>query len=392
MLFEVFFPVNYNTSINHSYRLNRAVLCDTDINGLYPYIPSDTSLETIHTNPDYHLRTIPGAAMTDSTIPLAEREGTIFVATLLSYTTPSSNGTVYGNQAQLRNTTSLVSPAKKIRTGVHSMSSNSKCMMLGDCSPNSDKVLCLILPGNNPLYGAAGQTNYADSIRVGDVIGILEPEVSTRALGGKIPIIESFTRIVPLKQKLYIPSKCIKMSSTATDMTHFCGHNLTINFSMATFLTNRDVPCTNITCDRQNTTCRGCRGKDITSQNYVVNVHVQVHNQHKYENTAGVATFLGYRSFHLTKQLIDVAAFASLDVSAFDQNNGNLRRACRAIAAYVNANGGWTLIGWHRRGVTVSNSDGSVDISSLTKGHIIRLEPTCQTPAMLSHLSTLKVH
>ena len=390
-IIPVHFPVDSHGHIQNTYRLNRQILCDQDIDGLYPYIPPDTSQEHIDANHAFHLRTIPGAAIVDTQIPLAEREHKIFVATMLSYTTPSSNGTVYGNQAQLRNATSLVSPAKRIRTGIHSMSSNSKCIMLGDCTPNSDLVLCLILPGNNPLYGAAGLSNFADSFRVGDVIGILEPEVSTRSLGGRIPIIESFTRIVPLKDKLYIPPKTIKMSPGTSDMTHFCGHSLTISLNMANFLTNRDVPCTNITCDRQNTTCKGCRGKDTTSQNYVVKVHVQVHNQPKYDPVSGQATFLGHRSFHLTKQLVDVGAFASVDVSAIAQNSGALRRACSRIADYVNVNGGWTLIGWHRRGVCTPNPDGSVDICSYTQGHIVRLEPTRQTPAFLNHLSTLKI-
>ena len=387
----VHFPVENQGYIQNTYRLNRAILCDHDIDGLYPYIPPDTLQEHIDSNRYFHLRTIPGSAVTDTRVPLAEREHTIFIATMLSYTTPSTNGTVYGNQAQLRDPASLVSPAKKIRTGIHSMSSNSKCIMLGDCTPNSDLVLCLILPGNNPLYGAAGLSNFADSIRVGDVIGILEPEASTRSLGGRIPIIESFTRIVPLKHKLYIPPKTIKMSSGSSDMTHFCGHSLTISFTMANFITNKDVPCTNITCDRQNTSCKGCRGKDVTAQNYVVKLHVQVHDQHKYEPISGVATFLGYRSFHLTKQLVDVGAFASVDVAAMAEHTAPLRRACSRIAHYINNNGGWTLIGWHRRGVYTPNADGSVDISSYTQGHIVRLEPTCQTPLVLNHLSTLKV-
>ncbi len=371
--------------------MNRSILCDSDIDGLYPFIPPHTAEDVINRDHSYHLRTIPGSAITNSRLPLAERERKIFIATMLSYSTPTSNGSVYGNQAQLRNAATLVSPTKRIRTGIHSITGSSKCIMLGDCNPNSDMVLCLIISGHNPLYAAAGMTSFADSIRVGDVIGILEPEVSTRSLGGNIPIIESFNRIVPLKRNLYIPPKTIQMSSDQNKMMHFCDHSLTISLSMAKFLTNRDVPCTNITCDRQNTTCKGCRGKDITSQNYVVWVHVEVHDQYKYEPKGGVATFLGHRSFDLTKQLVDVGAFRSVDVSTMDRFQDGLRKACDRIVALVNANGGWTLVGWHRRGVTTLNSDGSVDICSYTQGHIVRLEPTRQTPLLPQQLSALKL-
>ncbi len=388
---SVHFPVANSPYLKNSYRMNRSILCDSDIDGLYPHIPPGLAQEVINSNHSYHLRTIEGSAITDSQLPLDEWENKIFIATMLSYTTPASNGSVYGNQAQLRNAATLVSPTKRIRTGIHSMTSNSKCIMLGDCSPNSGDVLCLILPGHNPLYGAAGQTSFADSIRVGDVIGILEPDVSTRTLGEKIPIIEKFTRIVPLKKNLYIPPKTIKMSNNTLEMTHFCDHSLVVSFTKASFLTNKDVPCTNITCDRQNTTCRGCRGKDATSQNYVVQVHVRVHDQYNYENQGGVATFLCHRSFDLTKQFVDVGAFRSVDVSTMVRHSNALRDACQRIADHVNANGGWTLVGWHRRGVSVNNADGSVEVRSMTQGHIVRLEPTRQTPALLQELSTLKL-
>ena len=172
-------------------------------------------------------------------------------------------------------------------------------------------------------------------IRVGDVIGILEPEVSTRSLGGKIPIIERFSRIVPLKKNLYIPPKSIQMSSGSNEMSHFCDHSLSISLIMAKFLTNKDVPCTNITCDRQNTTCKGCRDKDITSQNYVVKVHVQVHHQHSYDVETGLATFLGHRSFDLTRQLVDIGAFRSVDASTMTRRQQAICEACVRIATYV---------------------------------------------------------
>ena len=178
------------------------------------------------------------------------------------------------------------------------------------------------------------------------------------------------------------------MSNSSLEMTHFCNHSLTVFLKLAIFLTNREVPCTNITCDRQNTTCKDCRGKDVTSQNYVVQVHVQVCDQYNYESQGGVATFLQHRSFDLTKQLVDIGAFRSVDVSSMSRHTQSLRQARKP---YVNSNGGWTLIGWHRRGVSTSNSDGSVDVCSYTQGHIVRLEPTCQTPAVLDHLSTLKL-
>ena len=74
-----------------------------------------------------------------------------------------------------------------------------------------------------------------------------------------------------------------------------------------------------------------------------------------------------------------------------DRFQEGLRNACERISNHVNSNGGWTLVGWHRSGVQTVNSDGSVDICSYTQGHIVRLEPTRQTPHLLQELSALKL-
>ncbi len=371
--------------------MNRRILRDRDIDGLYPSIPAGVSKKEIESNRRFHLQTVDGSFLTASDVPLSAREGKIIIATMLSYTTPSTGGTVYGNQSQLRNGAALVSPNKKIRTGVHTLPTTSKCIMLGDCSPKSTMVLCLMMTGSNPLYGAAGLSAFADSIRVGDVIGILEPAISDRTLGGNIPIIESFTRIVPLKPNLYIPKKTIMMAPQALKQIHFCDHGLQVQFSMASFLINSKVPCVSITCDRQHINCRGCRGRDLTNQNYVVSLNVEILNQPAYDAESGRAKFTNVRSFHLTKQFLNVKNFRSIDTAALASHQGQLRDQIEVIQDYVNNHGGWTVVGWHRRGVTTNNADGSVDISSLTEGHLVRIEPTVSTFAMEAHLANLRL-
>ncbi len=357
----------------------------------YPFAPPNMSETDILANPAYHLRTINGAFLSDAGRSGEDSENTIFVGTILSYTTPNNTGSVYGVQAQSRNAASLVSPNKKLRTGIQSLSSSSKIMLLGDCNPRSGMIVCLVFTSSNTLYGAAGQTTFADTIRIGDVIGVVEPAVSTRTLGPTIPIVENWRRIVPMRQNLYIPVRSIRMSDQALQQIHFCDHALQVRFSLATLLTGTKVPCSHVTCDRQSSSCRGCRGIDETRQNYVVSVTVQIENQHEYDAVTGVATFDSFRSFRLTKLFMDVPAFRAIDDHTLLSFTSKLRQTVRSIQDYVNAHGGWTVIGWHRRGIVQNHNDGTAEVNSYTRGHLVRIEPTVATTAMKSHLSTMRL-
>ena len=73
-----------------------------------------------------------------------------------------------------------------------------------------------------------------------------------------------------------------------------------------------------------------------------------------------------------------------MDTAAPASHQGNLRDQVTLIQDYVNKYGGWTVVGWHCHGVTTNNADGSVDISSLTQGHLVRVESTISTFAGIS--------
>ena len=355
----------------------------------YPHFPNGTSPEDQRANPAYHVRVVDATFHMQKALPGRELEQKMFCGVVLSYTTPTSTGQVFGNVAVSRNAAIAgLAPNKRIRTGVHALSSHSKCMMLADCTGMSVQVAAVMFSGTRTLYRSCGQTTIGNDITIGDVIGIYEPGLTDRTLGKSIPIFDTWRCIVPLKTNILVPRKQIQMSSQANQQIHFCQHQCQVQISKATLVSASEVPCVGVTCDRQNRTCKGCNGHATIRRNVVLECVVDVLNQPLYNETTSRATF-DFRSFAFTTLVINLASIANLDYDQMHIHHNGIRSAVRAIEAHVNGNGGWTVIGWHRRGVLV-NDEGSYDVNSLTKGHLVRLEPTNITDASIAAIRALR--
>ena len=46
------------------------------------------------------------------------------------------------------------------------------------------------------------------------------------------------------------------------------------------------------------------------------------------------------------------------------------------MVTHINNNGGWTIAGWHRRGVLIQDGDDDFQLNADTAGHLVLLEPT----------------
>ena len=299
---------------------------------------------------------------------------------VLSYTKPN-NGAVYGNQVMLRNTAALSFSGsnKRIKTGVHMPGSSSRCILLGDCFPNSNSVICLMTDHDNSLFRSCGSSSIADDISVGDVLGVYEPMPSNRTLGEAIPIFDMWRAITVFSRSINHPEKPICMSTTTQQQVHFCQHNVSLAFSMTQVLTH-EVKCIGNTCDRQGGPCVGCRGKSGVHKNVVLWHVIEIANQHQYAEHNGIARFK-VRSYKLSELFADMDSLARMDYEQMRAHSNEIRNRVRDIVTHVNANGGWTVLGWHRRGV-VTGQDGNLQLNSETEGHLVRVEPTRPSTAL----------
>ena len=68
-------------------------------------------------------------------------------------------------------------------------------------------------------------------------------------------------------------------------------------------------------------------------------------------------------------------SLAHMDYEQMRARSMGIRSKVKDIVTHVNANGGWTVLGWHRRGVVTGN-DGNLELNSETEGHLVRVEPS----------------
>ena len=138
------------------------------------------------------------------------------------------------------------------------------------------------------------------------------------------------------------------------------------------------IPCLNVTCDRQTKRCKGCFGKSETERAFVMLSDVIVADTPDYDKNG--ARFDNFRSLRFTKLFfVDINAASSFVSVCNDGDlaigNRTARRAMNAMVEIVNQNSGWTVAGWHRRGA-LTEENGETYLSSETKGHLVLLQPT----------------
>ena len=346
-----------------------------------PHVPDGVTPQEAATNALYHVRVVESTKLTKK-VPCEDQEQVMLLGIVTGYKTPD-NGTVNGMSASSRNPIAVGN--KRIKAGIHQLSSKCKIMQLADCMEGQSLVFALVFAGPNSLFAAAGSIHAAYDIKMGDVIGVYEPRITLRYLGSSIPIYDSWTRIVVFKQNLNIPPRPIVMSSQANQQINFVQSGVTVRLSKIHAKAGAEVKCYGKTCDRQDIGCTGCQTGSVWRRNFTLETMVEILDQPQYDPSTGSATFY-FRSYVLTELLIDLSTLANDDYETLKTHDNGIRLAARALCNHVNDNGGWTVYGWHRRGIVTALEDGTHELSANTEGHLVRVEPTRQTEAFLADL------
>lgn len=179
------------------------------------------------------------------------------------------------------------------------------------------------------------------------------------------------------------------MSSAANQQTHFYKEGCQVEFSKVQLLTGMKVKCIGVTCDRQNNTCIGCHLGPALRRNVVLQACTEVLNQPEYNSSTGIASF-NLRSYKLMSTFVDISTLANLDYSIVRDHEQKVRQTVSSIQETVNSKGGWTVIGWHRRGVVTALEDGTFELNADTSGHLVRVEPTCVTPEFTKQIQNMR--
>lgn len=352
-----------------------------ELDHFYPLEPVTTNAterrRLLQTDPSYSIRVLESTFYARDDQPRQSLQQTGVIGVLLTFTTPASTDSGPASHQVKR---------QKTEPG-----GRNRIMTFGDAQPNVNTTFAIVLPNKTALKNMIHLSNVIDDCSVGDYFLIYEPTFNSQPLGksSNTLIIKGARCIVPLKRNISPPLKAIQMSPVANQQIYFHDIGCTVNFSCLDVKTGTDAPCHGTFCDRQNTTCTGCYGTHRFKRNFVIQVEVDVEDQPRYNFNSDTASFT-FRSFHLTELFIaNISDFAILDYGIMKTQTNQIRRAVSALSDYVNSHGGWTVIGWHRRGL-VSTEEGASDLNNNTPGHIVRIEPTDLSTALMAAIEPLK--
>ena len=105
--------------------------------------------------------------------------------------------------------------------------------------------------------------------------------------------------------------------------------------------------------------------------------NVTVKDCKQYNEHTGVAEFERMRSMKLTQLFFtDISKVSSKESRLIQTLHKPMRKNIPKMVKYINDNGGWTIAGWHRRGMIPSEKESEQFLNSFTIGHCTHLQPT----------------
>ena len=360
-------------------RFNKELIAPGYQTHWYPIVPNDVDEGGEAGNERYHMRTVDSSFFANKTATIAQTKRKIVPAIILSISSPSNNGSASGYHTLSKSGAAL--NRQEGRSGnVRARTPFFKMLFLGNLHRSSQDPFAVLLPTKNELVKKCCNNSLANLLTVGDVIGIISPKISDDYLGtsnSQIQIIKSWKYFVLMRQNVILPTIPIRMAAEGHGMVYFIQPSCNVSLGNCQILYGQDVPCAGTTCDRQTTSCKGCSPPKIR-KNFVLQVDVEVNNQHQYSPETGRATFT-FRSWKFTEFVISNAAvFSRLDPMDMLQHMQAIDDALDQLSDLINDNNGWTVIGWHKRGVLdrSNESGGQLELASDTEGHLVRLFPT----------------
>ena len=359
-------------------RFNKELIAPGYCTHWYPNIPHGVDEATEAANEKYHMRTVHSSFFANRATTIAQTRRKIVPAIILSISPPMQNGSASGYHILSKSGAAL--NRQEGRSGsVRARTPFFKMLFLGNLHRASQDPFAVMLHTKNELLKKCYNSALANLLTVGDVIGILNPKISDEYLGSgnsQIQIIKSWKSFVLMRQNVVLPTIPIRMAAEGHNLVYFIQPNCNVTLGNAQILYGQDVPCAGTTCDRQTTACKGCSPPKIR-KNFVLQLDVEVNNQHGYNPETGRATFT-FRSWKFTEFVIhNSGVFSRLDPMDMVQHVQDIDDALDRLSVLINANNGWTVIGWHKRGVVDrSNESGQMELAVDTEGHLVRLFPT----------------
>ena len=230
-------------------------------------------------------------------------------------------------------------------------------------------------------------TDCKETIGIGRVYYVVEPERSHKEMSTNFPIIASTNAIVPLKFSTVNHPITTTMTACQAevpketgDQLFFVNHNSRITLSRFELIM-KGVSCSGLFCDRaqeleKNVHC-GCLYAG--ESNASVGQFTVTFDVPATIDQSGKAEVSKVRSLRTTRLFFDnLSTFSGQTSENIKKRFIEIRPKIRAMVQYINDNDGWTIVGWFKQG-EVYDASGTEKIESSTLVlHISLLIPTKQ--------------
>ena len=239
---------------------------------------------------------------------------------------------------------------------------------------------CIVYRNKRDFQMNMGPSKHSDFVCIGDILAWVEPTPTENTLGENITILHKPRCGTVLRNTMAWPTLPPSQNNTPGHQNAFLCYNKQINVS-SSILTSRDMNCKRYACDAQTAHCKGCHGTSPFVGKLILDQHVEIQDCPQY-GTGGTALFLNFRSNRTTVIFFEEwGKFTMLPEEVIERINVTIRAQIRVLVNIINRNGGWTIAGWHRRGIIEDEDTGELQISTKTKGHLTLLIPS--NPAVL---------
>ena len=216
-------------------------------------------------------------------------------------------------------------------------------------------------------------------MRLGDVYAVKEPYLKdVITLGSNTPILKFPGSLVKLVKN---PFQVVEPTTPEIDQSRFFHlEHQSIMLSTATVVRTQ---CTGITCDRQRkdlATC-GCLYTPgaVAGFNHVLEVDIFIRGYPS-------LTVSPWTSYYFTTLLFDLPLPSDADYKNYEQGRSAYRACFKELVYHVNQHGGWTILGWQRRGTIIdkmipTGGQNSVPdlVAECATVHLTRVSPTTLT-------------
>jgi len=317
---------------------------------------------------------VPASVFASKDQPLGSQCNKVIIARLLSITSPK-NGQFGGYNIYAGNKTNNQGTPRRSRLLV-TVPKYALLLTFADYfdPPNCIAIFISAKYHFQVLFGK--DISNAARVKVGDMFAIKDPEVGANTLGESIHVLKNPAHIVGIVDQGWqtIP---IRKSTEANHQVFFDATGKQVKVMEPELLVgNGDFPnCKGNTCDRQNK-CNGCFGKASTTRPIVLRCNVHVMECTEYNDVTQRADFLRFTSLAFSNFFFrDLDGMSRRHPEEINSLYELIHKKVQQMVEYVNANGGWRVVGWHRRGVIQDTETGEATLSEQSEGHLTLLVP-----------------